>query len=745
MRDFSPPQRDLTPLPRSPPLSTTLPHRVAHPSISLEAAAGAGRRRPRRRRADASPGPGGPHPSPPTRPRSAAAGAHPEGPRRHPHHPDAHGCGHCCTRDVPVHLRLPRHRPRIPRREAGGAGAASSRALVRYVLRAAGGVRAASRGHRMPAPARRAPAPFLLKQETRRMLFHGGRWCDLHASAAMVWESEYLRTCINENPGCFFIRTNRDPTRHMTSAQEWSDMLVWRLGRGAAAAPRMVSSSSPLSSLSRLFIPPHRGSHEAAMAASAGASQALRNGGGMQMQDFLMQRLAEMVLCCGADWGCVPQLWNRVVLRKWLNIGAGSGDSDFSADEHDTSEGETDREDMSGWKHALCNEERILGGLGASTAGLEGTDQRSFVLSMLMLENSDFKRLFHSMLGIYLVLKTVVHLQFNPSDVALSMEHELLSESDKDCDGELHPLIDQDHNCGLQDKTYENLEAFPEGDLACVDIIDKRAKRKRLEFVRIISKQMVGIFLSIWVRRSLRKHIQNLRVSTVGVGAMGYIGNKGSISVSMSIHQTPFCFVCCHLAAGEKDGDDLKRNSNVEEILRRTVFNPVNAVGMPMRIHDHERIICLGDLNYRINLSYERTHELISKQDWDGLFERDQLKRELRKGCTFDGWFEGVISFPPTYKYEFDSEYYASDESKSGRRTPAWCDRILSYGKGIRLLSYKRGELTLSDHRPVAAVYVAEVEVSRRRKLQRALTFPDAEVEDHLSSEKDGLAEQRGC
>jgi hypothetical protein len=49
-----------------------------------------------------------------------------------------------------------------------------------------------------------------------------------------------------------------------------------------------------------------------------------------------------MVLCCGADWGCVPQLWNRVVLRKWLNIGAGSGDSDFSADER--SEGEADRE-----------------------------------------------------------------------------------------------------------------------------------------------------------------------------------------------------------------------------------------------------------------------------------------------------------------------------------------------------------------------------------------------------------------
>lgn len=37
------------------------------------------------------------------------------------------------------------------------------------------------------------------------------------------------------------------------------------------------------------------------------------------------------------------------------------------------------------------------------------------------------------------------------------------------------------------------------------------------------------------------------------------------------------------------------------------------------------RIIWFGDLNYRINLSYERAHELISKQDWDGLFENDQV------------------------------------------------------------------------------------------------------------------------
>lgn len=49
---------------------------------------------------------------------------------------------------------------------------------------------------------------------------------------------------------------------------------------------------------------------------------------------------------------------------------------------------------------------------------------------------------------------------------------------------------------------------------------------RKPSYVRIVSKQMVGVFLTIWVRRSLRKHIRNLSVSTVGVGVMGYIGNK---------------------------------------------------------------------------------------------------------------------------------------------------------------------------------------------------------------------------
>lgn len=40
------------------------------------------------------------------------------------------------------------------------------------------------------------------------------------------------------------------------------------------------------------------------------------------------------------------------------------------------------------------------------------------------------------------------------------------------------------------------------------------------------SKQMVGIFLCVWVRADLYKDISNMKVSCVGRGIMGYLGNK---------------------------------------------------------------------------------------------------------------------------------------------------------------------------------------------------------------------------
>ncbi|KAL6576414.1 Type I inositol polyphosphate 5-phosphatase 4 [Orobanche hederae] len=78
---------------------------------------------------------------------------------------------------------------------------------------------------------------------------------------------------------------------------------------------------------------------------------------------------------------------------------------------------------------------------------------------------------------------------------------------------------------------------------------------------------------------------------------MGYLGNKGSISISISLHQTSFCFVCSHLTSGEKYGDELQRNSDVMEILRKMRFPCVNDI----RVGDENSPQTLG-LEMRIPL-----------------------------------------------------------------------------------------------------------------------------------------------
>lgn len=49
----------------------------------------------------------------------------------------------------------------------------------------------------------------------------------------------------------------------------------------------------------------------------------------------------------------------------------------------------------------------------------------------------------------------------------------------------------------------------------------------------IASKQMVGLFLSVWARSDLIPHIGHLRVSSVGRGIMGCLGNKVYISENL--------------------------------------------------------------------------------------------------------------------------------------------------------------------------------------------------------------------
>ncbi|XP_039690277.1 type IV inositol polyphosphate 5-phosphatase 9 isoform X2 [Medicago truncatula] len=249
----------------------------------------------------------------------------------------------------------------------------------------------------------------------------------------------------------------------------------------------------------------------------------------------------------------------------------------------------------------------------------------------------------------------------------------------------------------------------------------QQCKSAPQDFHCIISKQMVGILISVWVRSDLSPFIRHPCVSCVGCGIMGCLGNKGSVSVRFLLHETSFCFVCSHLASGGKEGDEKHRNSNVAEIFSRTSFPKGTILNLPRKILDHDHVILLGDLNYRISLPEETTRLLVEKRDWDSLLENDQLKMELESGQMLRGWHEGTIKFAPTYKYFLNSdEYYGccyhGMKKAAKKRSPAWCDRIIWLGNGLKQIEYARSESKLSDHRPVKALFTAEVKVSSALK-----------------------------
>ncbi|CAG8439804.1 7372_t:CDS:10 [Ambispora gerdemannii] len=276
---------------------------------------------------------------------------------------------------------------------------------------------------------------------------------------------------------------------------------------------------------------------------------------------------------------------------------------------------------------------------------------------------------------------------------------------------------------------------------------------------KIVSKQLVGLLLMVFVRKEHVTIVKDVQTDSAGVGIMGMMGNKGGVSVRMRFHDSTICFVNCHLAAD--DTQVLRRNQDYLEICRRITFpiNPsysvpsspvspitpiptspisataaspnwlqnnipiaVNIGGMigisggpapekALTIFDSDRLIWMGDLNYRIEaLPLAEIKDLWEKRDFDVLLKFDQLSIQRTNKWAFDEFEEGQITFPPTYKYDVRTNNWDSSEKK---RAPAWTDRILWRSKdsdGIKQLAYRSHiDITQSDHKPVSAIFTMKI------------------------------------
>ena len=70
------------------------------------------------------------------------------------------------------------------------------------------------------------------------------------------------------------------------------------------------------------------------------------------------------------------------------------------------------------------------------------------------------------------------------------------------------------------------------------------------------SQILVGVFLCVFVRKSLRSCIQDVMSPSLSLpshpattGLLGMMGNKGGAAIRMKLMDSTVCFVCSHLAA----------------------------------------------------------------------------------------------------------------------------------------------------------------------------------------------------
>lgn len=259
------------------------------------------------------------------------------------------------------------------------------------------------------------------------------------------------------------------------------------------------------------------------------------------------------------------------------------------------------------------------------------------------------------------------------------------------------------------------------------------------QYVLLVSEQLVGVLLLVFVKPTLCAYLQGLRTDSKGVGFLGVGGNKGGVAISFRLFDTNFLFINSHLAAHQDEVENRRthfvklaqhfhvysynKNSTLGQLdsqLDRALqqgFEDDDGVekeeskSTPLLLSsltmstaldeeedDHCHVFWLGDLNYRVDLDPQQVYDCLQANDLNTLLQHDQLNKERKEGKAFPSFEEGPITFKPTYRYTQGSHDYelkspssppnprdehadpipASEDPKSNyKEIPSWCDRIL--------------------------------------------------------------------
>ncbi|NXL53282.1 PI5PA phosphatase, partial [Podilymbus podiceps] len=238
-------------------------------------------------------------------------------------------------------------------------------------------------------------------------------------------------------------------------------------------------------------------------------------------------------------------------------------------------------------------------------------------------------------------------------------------------------------------------------------------------FILVSTVRMQGVILLVFAKYYHLPFLQDIQTDCTRTGLGGYWGNKGGVSVRLSIFGHMVCFLNCHLPAHLEKAE--QRKEDFATILQMQQFEGHAASG----ILDHDLVFWFGDLNFRIeSLDIRFVKYAIDSNILSQLWEKDQLNIAKNTWPVLSGFQEGPLNFPPTFKFDVGTNKY---DSSAKKRKPAWTDRILwkikspSVGLGVGGRRPSRGilsvsqlcyrshmEYTVSDHKPVAAIFAVQ-------------------------------------
>ncbi|XP_056414650.1 inositol polyphosphate 5-phosphatase K isoform X2 [Hyla sarda] len=188
-------------------------------------------------------------------------------------------------------------------------------------------------------------------------------------------------------------------------------------------------------------------------------------------------------------------------------------------------------------------------------------------------------------------------------------------------------------------------------------------------YVKLSSVRMQGLLLITMVKHKHIPFIQDIRTNYIRTGLYGYWGNKGGVTVRMSVYGHMLCFMNCHLPAHMENTN--QRLDDFERMLEAQQFDG-ESIGS---ILDHDVVFWFGDLNFRIaDFGIHFIREVVNSNRYNLLWEKDQLNIAKKKERFLQGFMEGPLKFKPTYKFDLNSDVY---DTSGKKRKPAWTDRIL--------------------------------------------------------------------